>query len=185
MVNLIEGLLAHIRVSRALLLFEIRFHLLAAVETPVFTICALLRTIQESSIIGIVRIRILELSQVMLPARQECTKEGAGRIVLDVHFDPDILEVRLHNRLVGSAPGFARRCRVSKLQPLSILRTNTIRTFHPAMLIKQSIGGSRVEFRTGSIRLIAGMQRRSVIGTQRSCLPNTGRFYEAIFVNRH
>src|SRR5207244_8483392 len=61
MVNLIEGLLAHIRVSRALLLFDIRFHLLAAVETPVLTICALLRAIKESSIIGIVHIGILEL----------------------------------------------------------------------------------------------------------------------------
>ena len=121
MVNLIEGLLAHIRVSRALLLFEIRLHLLVAVETPVLTICALLRAIQERSIIGIVHIRILELSQIVLAARKECTEEGAGRVVLDVHLDADVLEVRLNNRLVSGAPGFARRCRVSKLQPLSIL----------------------------------------------------------------
>src|SRR5437879_544886 len=134
MVNLIEGLLAHIWVSRALLLFNVRFHLLAAVETPVPTIRALLRAIQESSVIGIVRIGILVLSQVMFPARHECAKEGAGRVVLDVYLDADILEVRLNNRLVGCAPGFARRCRVFKLQPLAILRTNTISAFRPAML---------------------------------------------------
>ena len=102
----------------------------------------------------------------MLATRHEGTEEGAGGVVLDVYLDADILEVRLNNRLVGGAPGFARRCRVGKLQPLAIFRTNTIRASYPAMLIKQGIGGRRVELRTGSIRLKAGIKRPSVIGTQ-------------------
>ena len=86
-VNLIEGLLAHIRVSRALLLFDISFHLLAAVEAPVLTIYALLRAIQERSIIGIVRIRILKLAKVMLPAKRR-SRLSSTPTLLHLEFSP-------------------------------------------------------------------------------------------------